>query len=340
MTIKNVLLTGATGYIATHTWIELLRAGYRVVGIDNLCNSSAKVLERIAMVTSQTPVFVQGDVRDRVLVDKVLRDHDIDAVVHFAALKAVGESVSMPLSYYTNNLGSLIALCEAMEAAGIYTLVFSSSATVYGNPHTVPIQEDFPLSATNPYGQTKLMSEQILRDVERANPKWRIGYLRYFNPVGAHESGLLGEDPRGIPNNLMPYVARVAAGKLERLNVFGGDYPTPDGTGVRDYIHVVDLATGHLRALDYLATAGEGITVNLGTGQGYSVLEVVAAYEKAAGRPIPYTIAARRTGDIATCYANPSLAEEKLGWRAERSLEDMCRDSWRWQSTYPNGFDD
>ncbi|HVL09229.1 MAG TPA: UDP-glucose 4-epimerase GalE [Burkholderiaceae bacterium] len=338
--MQTVLLTGATGYIATHTWIELLQAGYRVVGIDNLCNSSPRVLDRIETVTGVKPVFVQGDVRDRALLDRILRDHAIEAVVHFAALKAVGESVSMPLAYYDNNLGSLLTLCQAMESAGIYTLVFSSSATVYGNPHTVPILEDFPLSATNPYGQTKLMCEQILRDLEHANKKWRIGYLRYFNPVGAHESGLLGEDPRGIPNNLMPYVARVAAGKLERLSVFGGDYPTPDGTGVRDYIHVVDLARGHLRALDYLAGAEHGITVNLGTGQGYSVLDVVAAYEKASGRPIPYAIVARRAGDIATCYANPALAEQLLGWRAEKTLDDMCRDSWRWQSTYPDGFSD
>jgi UDP-glucose 4-epimerase len=336
---NTVLLTGATGYIATHTWIELLRAGYRVLGIDNLCNSSINVLERVEKVTGQKPVFVQGDVRDRQLLDNVLREHQVEAVVHFAALKAVGESVSMPLSYYDNNLGSLLTLCQAMEAADVYKLVFSSSATVYGNPHTVPIREDFPLSATNPYGQTKLMAEQILRDLEHANPAWRVGYLRYFNPVGAHESGLLGEDPRGIPNNLMPYVARVAAGKLERLNVFGGDYPTPDGTGVRDYIHVVDLALGHLRALDYLSSATEGFTVNLGTGQGYSVLEVVAAYEKAAERPIPYAIVGRRPGDIATCYADPARAHSLLGWRAERTLDDMCRDSWRWQSAYPNGFD-
>lgn len=338
--MQTVLLTGATGYIATHTWIELLQSGYRVIGIDNLCNSSPKVLDRIETVTGMKPVFVQGDVRDRALLDQIFRDHAIEAVVHFAALKAVGESVSMPLAYYDNNLGSLLTLCQAMEAAGVYTLVFSSSATVYGNPHTVPILEDFPLSATNPYGQTKLMCEQILRDLEHANKKWRIGYLRYFNPVGAHESGLLGEDPRGIPNNLMPYVARVAAGKLERLSVFGGDYPTPDGTGVRDYIHVVDLARGHLRALDYLASAECGITVNLGTGQGYSVLDVVGAYERASGRPIPYAIGARRAGDIAICYANPALAERLLGWRAEKTLDDMCRDSWRWQSAYPDGFSD
>ena len=338
MSITTVLLTGATGYIATHTWIELLQAGYQVVGLDNLCNSSPKVLGRIETVTGIKPVFIEGDVRDRALLDRVLEDHAIQAVVHFAALKAVGESVSMPLAYYDNNLGGLLTLCQAMEAADIYTLVFSSSATVYGNPHTVPIREDFPLSATNPYGQTKLMSEQILRDMEVANKKWRIGYLRYFNPVGAHESGLLGEDPRGIPNNLMPYVARVAAGKLERLSVFGGDYPTPDGTGVRDYIHVVDLARGHLRALDYLDGADTGLTVNLGTGQGYSVLEVVAAYQRASGRPIPYAIVARRAGDIATCYADPTLAQRLLGWRAEKTLDDMCRDSWRWQSAFPNGF--
>lgn len=340
MPIKTVLLTGATGYIATHTWIELLNAGYQVVGIDNLCNSSIKVLDRIRTVTGVEPVFVEGDVRDRGLLDRILREYGIEAAIHFAALKAVGESVSMPLDYYDNNLGGLVTLCQAMEAANIHALVFSSSATVYGNPHTVPIQENFPLSATNPYGQTKLMCEQILRDLEHANPAWRIGYLRYFNPVGAHESGLLGEDPRGVPNNLMPYVAKVAGGKLERLRVFGGDYPTPDGTGVRDYIHVTDLARGHLCALDYLSGATEGITVNLGTGQGYSVLDVVSAYAKASGKPIPYDIVDRRAGDIAECYADPAYAHTALGWRAEKTLDDMCQDSWRWQSAYPNGFND
>lgn len=340
MPIKTVLLTGATGYIATHTWIELLNAGYQVVGIDNLCNSSIKVLDRIRTVTGVDPVFVDGDVRDRGLLDRILQEYGIEAAIHFAALKAVGESVSMPLAYYDNNLGGLVTLCQAMEAANIHTLVFSSSATVYGNPQTVPIQENFPLSATNPYGQTKLMCEQILRDLEHANPAWRIGYLRYFNPVGAHESGLLGEDPRGVPNNLMPYVAKVAGGKLERLRVFGGDYPTPDGTGVRDYIHVTDLARGHLCALDYLAGATESITVNLGTGQGYSVLDVVSAYAKASGKPIPYDIVDRRAGDIAECYADPAYAHATLGWRAEKTLDDMCQDSWRWQSAYPNGFND
>ncbi len=334
----TLLLTGATGYIASHTWVALLAAGYHVVGLDNLSNSNRAVVERIATISGQTPDFVEGDVRDRALLDRLFAERKIGGAIHFAALKAVGESVTQPLAYYDNNLNGLLTLCAAMQAADVKTLVFSSSATVYGNPHTVPIREEFPLSATNPYGQTKLMGEQILRDLERADPHWRIGYLRYFNPVGAHESGLIGEDPGGVPNNLMPYVAQVAAGRRERLMVFGGDYPTPDGTGVRDYIHVCDLADGHLAALRYLNERGEGMTVNLGTGRGYSVLEVVQAYRRASGKPIPYEIVARRPGDIASCYADPALAQRLLGWQARHDLDRMCADSWRWQSMNPLGF--
>lgn len=337
---ETLLLTGATGYIASHTWVALLHAGYHVIGLDNLCNSSPVVIERLAAITGKTPHFVQGDVRDRALLDRLFAEHRISGVIHFAALKAVGESVSQPLQYYSNNLDGLLTVCAAMGAAGVKQLVFSSSATVYGNPQTVPILEDFPLSATNPYGQTKLMGEQILRDLEKSDPAWRIAYLRYFNPVGAHESGLIGEDPRGIPNNLMPYVAQVAGGRREKLMVFGGDYPTPDGTGVRDYIHVCDLADGHLAALVYLRDQGRGMTVNLGTGRGYSVLEVVEAYQRASGRPVPYEIVARRPGDIASCYADPALANQLLGWRAQHGIERMCQDSWRWQSMNPRGFDD
>lgn len=336
---ETLLLTGATGYIASHTWVALLHAGYHVIGLDNLCNSSPVVIERLAAITGKTPHFVQGDVRDRALLDRLFAEHRISGVIHFAALKAVGESVSQPLQYYSNNLDGLLTVCAAMGAAGVKQLVFSSSATVYGNPQTVPILEDFPLSATNPYGQTKLMGEQILRDLEKSDPAWRIAYLRYFNPVGAHESGLIGEDPRGIPNNLMPYVAQVAGGRREKLMVFGGDYPTPDGTGVRDYIHVCDLADGHLAALVYLRDQGCGMTVNLGTGRGYSVLEVVEAYQRASGRPVPYEIVARRPGDIASCYADPALANQLLGWRAQHGIERMCQDSWRWQSMNPRGFD-
>lgn len=335
---ETLLLTGATGYIASHTWVALLDAGYDVVGLDNLCNSSRVVVDRIATITGKTPDFVEGDVRDRALLDRLFAQRRIGGVIHFAALKAVGESVAQPLAYYDNNLNGLLTLCAAMQAAQIRELVFSSSATVYGNPHKVPIREDFPLSATNPYGQTKLMSEQILRDLERADPAWRIAFLRYFNPVGAHRSGLIGEDPGGIPNNLMPYVAQVAGGRREKLMVFGGDYPTVDGTGVRDYIHVCDLADGHLAALRYLREQGQGLTVNLGTGRGYSVLEVVAAYQRASGRPIPYEIVGRRPGDIAACFADPSLAHELLGWRARHDIERMCADSWRWQSMNPLGF--
>ncbi|MCD9119445.1 UDP-glucose 4-epimerase GalE [Cupriavidus sp. UGS-1] len=334
----TLLLTGATGYIASHTWVALLAAGYDVVGLDNLSNSNRAVVDRIATISGKTPRFVEGDVRDRALLDRLFAEHKIGGAIHFAALKAVGESVAQPLAYYDNNLNGLLTLCASMQGAGVKTLVFSSSATVYGNPHAVPIREEFPLSATNPYGQTKLMGEQILRDLERADPHWRIGYLRYFNPVGAHESGLIGEDPGGVPNNLMPYVAQVAAGRRERLMVFGGDYPTPDGTGVRDYIHVCDLADGHLAALRYLNERGEGMTVNLGTGRGYSVLEVVEAYRRASGKSIPYEIVARRPGDIASCYADPALAQRLLGWQARHDLDRMCADSWRWQSMNPLGF--
>ncbi|REE94163.1 UDP-glucose 4-epimerase GalE [Cupriavidus plantarum] len=335
---ETLLLTGATGYIASHTWVALHNAGYNVIGLDNLCNSNRAVVERLARITGAEPNFVEGDVRDRALLDRLFREHKIAGAIHFAALKAVGESVNKPLAYYDNNLNGLLTLCAAMDAAEVRQLVFSSSATVYGNPHTVPILEDFPLSATNPYGQTKLMGEQILRDLELSNPAWKIGYLRYFNPVGAHESGLIGEDPGGIPNNLMPYVAQVAGGRREKLMVFGGDYPTVDGTGVRDYIHVSDLADGHLAALVYLRDKGQGMTVNLGTGRGYSVLEVVKAYERASGKPVPYQIVDRRPGDIASCYADPALAQSLLGWRARHDIDRMCEDSWRWQSMNPLGF--
>lgn len=335
---ETLLLTGATGYIASHTWVALLEAGFNVIGLDNLCNSNRVVIERIAAITGKAPHFVEGDVRDRALLDRLFATHPITGAIHFAALKAVGESVSKPIAYYDNNLNGLLTLCAAMAAANVKQLVFSSSATVYGNPHTVPILEDFPLSATNPYGQTKLMSEQILRDLEVSDPDWRIAYLRYFNPVGAHESGLIGEDPGGVPNNLMPYVAQVAGGRRETLMVFGGDYPTVDGTGVRDYIHVCDLAEGHLAALAGLRAQGRSLTVNLGTGRGYSVLEVVKAYERASGRPVPYEIVGRRPGDIASCYADPALAQSLLGWRARHDIDRMCEDSWRWQSMNPNGF--
>ncbi|CAG9179655.1 UDP-glucose 4-epimerase GalE [Cupriavidus respiraculi] len=335
---RTLLLTGATGYIASHTWVVLLNAGYDVIGLDNLSNSSRVVVERVAAITGKTPHFVEGDVRDRALLDRLFAEHGITGAIHFAALKSVGESVSQPLAYYDNNLNGLITLCAAMGAAGVRQLVFSSSATVYGNPASMPVREDFPLSATNPYGQTKLMGEQILRDLERSDPSWQLAYLRYFNPVGAHESGLIGEDPGGIPNNLMPYVAQVAGGRREKLMVFGGDYPTIDGTGVRDYIHVCDLAEGHLAALNYLQEQRKGVTVNLGTGRGYSVLEVVRAYERASGRPVPYEIVARRTGDIASCYADPGAARELLGWQARHDIDRMCADSWRWQSMNPLGF--
>ena len=329
--MQTILITGGAGYIGSHTCVELLDAGYDLVVIDNFSNSKPAVLDRVAQISGRAPTFMEVDIRDRGALRDVFRAHDIDAVIHFAGLKAVGESVAQPLRYYDNNISGSIALFEVMAESGVKTLVFSSSATVYGDPHSVPIREDFPLSATNPYGRSKLMLEEILRDLFHSDENWRIALLRYFNPVGAHASGMIGEDPNGIPNNLMPYITQVAIGKLAQLSVFGDDYPTPDGTGVRDYIHVVDLARGHLAALKALVGQPGVMTVNLGTGQGYSVLDMIRAFEQASGRPVPYRIAARRPGDVAQCYADASLADYLLGWRAERGLEAMCRDSWRWQ---------
>jgi len=333
-----VLLTGAAGFIGSHTWLALLSAGFRVVGLDDFSNSSPEVLKRIEKLSGATPDFVRGNVCDAATLDSVFTRERIDAVVHFAAFKAVGESTAKPLAYYANNIGGLLTLTQAMARHGCKTFVFSSSATVYGRPESLPIREDAPLSATNPYGATKLMGENILRDVERADPDWAIALLRYFNPVGAHESGLIGEDPRGIPNNLMPFVTQVAVGKRERLQVFGQDYDTVDGTGVRDYIHVMDLANGHADALRYLLREKRSITANLGTGRGHSVLEVVRAFERASGRPVPLDIVARRPGDVDATYADASLATTALGWRATRDLDAMCVDSWRWQSMNPNGL--
>jgi UDP-glucose 4-epimerase len=336
--MTTILLTGATGYIASHTWLALRAAGFAVVGVDNFANSSPEVLVRLQRLTGARCEFEQASVCDAAALDAVFARHRIDAVVHFAAHKAVGESVARPLDYYANNVGGLVTTCQTMLRHGVRRFVFSSSATVYGEPATLPIREDFPLAATNPYGQTKLIGEQVLRDLGRAEPAWQTACLRYFNPVGAHESGLIGEDPRDTPNNLMPYVAQVAVGRRAKLQVFGNDYPTPDGTGVRDYIHVVDLAEGHVAALQRLLDAPGSFTVNLGTGRGHSVLEVVHAYERASGRTIPYEIVARRPGDVAACWADPSLAAELLGWRAKHDLARMCADSWRWQQRNPNGY--
>ena len=329
--MQNILVTGGAGYIGSHTCVELLAAGHNLVVIDNFSNSKPAVLGRVEQISGRQVPFMEVDIRDRGALRDVFRQHAIDAVIHFAGLKAVGESVSQPLRYYDNNISGSIALFEVMAESGVKTLVFSSSATVYGDPHSVPIREDFPLSATNPYGRSKLILEDILRDLSRSDESWKIALLRYFNPVGAHESGIIGEDPNGVPNNLMPYIAQVAVGKLPQLSVFGDDYPTPDGTGVRDYIHVVDLARGHLAALEALSGKPGVMTVNLGTGQGYSVLDVVRAFEKASDRQVPYRIVPRRPGDVAQCYADPTLAHELLGWRAERGLDEMCSDSWRWQ---------
>ncbi|AOJ67938.1 MULTISPECIES: UDP-glucose 4-epimerase GalE [Burkholderia] len=334
----TILVTGGAGYIGSHTAVELLEHGYDVVIADNLVNSKREAIARIEKITGKTPAFHEVDVCDERALARVFDAHPITAAIHFAALKAVGESVAKPVEYYRNNLDGLLSLLRVMRERNVKRIVFSSSATVYGVPERSPIDETFPLSATNPYGQTKLIAEQILRDVELADPAWRVATLRYFNPVGAHESGLIGEDPAGIPNNLMPYVAQVAVGKLEKLRVFGSDYPTPDGTGVRDYIHVVDLARGHIAALDALERRDASLTVNLGTGRGYSVLEVVRAFEKASGRPVPYELVARRPGDVAECYANPAAAADIIGWKAERDLDRMCADHWRWQENNPRGF--
>jgi len=334
-----ILLTGATGYIGSHTWLELLLAGNRVIGLDNFINSSRLALARIESLAGQKLEFIEGDVCDRAFLETIFNQYPIKGVIHFAALKAVGESVTQPLRYYQNNLAGLLTLLEVMQAHDCQNFVFSSSATVYGDPSVVPINESSPVQPTNPYGQTKLMSEQVLRDLEASDPSWRVAYLRYFNPVGAHESGLIGEDPRGIPNNLTPLVARVAAGRMPELKVYGDNWSTPDGTGVRDYIHVVDLAQAHVKAVEYLLAGRDSLTVNLGTGQGYSVMDVLKAYSDVVGRPIPYQVVDRRPGDIATCYADPSLAEKLLGWKARRNLDQMCADSWRWQSQNPMGYE-
>jgi len=334
----RVLVTGGAGYIGSHTCVEMLQAGMELVVVDNLSNSKEESLRRVRAISGRELGFVQADLRDRAALDAIFAEWRFDAVVHFAGLKAVGESVAKPLDYYENNIGGTLTLCQAMAAAGVKNIVFSSSATVYGDPASVPIREDFPLAATNPYGRTKLFIEEILRDQQIADPGWNVILLRYFNPVGAHPSGRIGEDPNGIPNNLMPYVAQVAIGRLAQLRVFGNDYPTPDGTGVRDYIHVVDLARGHLAALTKLESNPGLLVCNLGTGRGYSVLEMVAAFARASGRSIPYQIVDRRPGDIATCYADPALALAELGWRAEYGIDDMVRDAWNWQSQNPQGY--
>ncbi len=333
-----ILVTGGAGYIGSHTVVELMAAGHELLILDNFSNSSPKVLERIEQISGKRPAVIDGDIRDAALLEKLFATYPIKSVIHFAGLKAVGESVEQPMRYYDNNVVGSLRLFEAMAKAGVYRLVFSSSATVYGDPHTVPIDEGFPLQATNPYGRSKLVIEDMLRDIGLADAQWRVALLRYFNPVGAHVSGLIGEDPQGIPNNLMPYVAQVAVGRRAELSVFGSDYATPDGTGVRDYIHVVDLARGHLAALNALEKQTGVVPINLGTGQGYSVLDVVAAFEKASGKKVPYRLVDRRPGDVAACYADPTRARELLGWSAAMNIETMCTDAWRWQSANPQGF--
>ncbi|MGG7603044.1 UDP-glucose 4-epimerase GalE [Massilia sp. BKSP1R2A-1] len=329
----KILVTGGMGYIGSHTVVELQQAGHDVVVVDNLSNAVVSVQERVQKITGTPFVFEEADIRDRAAMERIFAAHKVEAVIHFAGLKAVGESVAQPLRYYDNNVNGSVILFETMAKFGVKSLVFSSSATVYGDPASVPIREDFPLSATNPYGRSKLMIEDILRDLAKAEPDWRIALLRYFNPVGAHESGLIGEEPSGIPNNLVPYIAQVANGQREKLSVFGGDYPTPDGTGLRDYIHVVDLAIGHVKTLDRLAKGPGIVTYNLGTGRGNSVLEMVRAFEQACGRKIAYQIVDRRPGDVAKCYADPAKAREELGWTAERDVAQMCADVWRYQTT-------
>ncbi|QYF93685.1 UDP-glucose 4-epimerase GalE [Massilia sp. PAMC28688] len=328
----KILVTGGLGYIGSHTCVELVKAGYEPVALDNLSNAQIGVRDRVRQITGQPLAFINADIRDRAALDAAFSAHQFGAVIHFAGLKAVGESVAQPLRYYDNNVAGSVNLFEAMQAHGVTSLIFSSSATVYGDPDSVPIEETFPLRATNPYGRSKLMIEDILRDLAVAQPDWRIGILRYFNPVGAHESGLIGEEPNGIPNNLMPFIAQVAEGRREMLSVYGTDYPTPDGTGVRDYIHVVDLSIGHVKTLERLKQGAGVVTYNLGTGRGNSVLEMIRAFEQASGKSVPYRLVERRPGDIAACYADPRRAESELGWSAKRDIAQMCADTWRWQS--------
>jgi len=335
-----ILVTGGAGYIGSHTCVELLNAGYEVIVVDNLINSSQKALERVQEITGKKLTFYKVDLLDKAALDNIFQKENIESVIHFAGLKAVGESVSMPLEYYHNNITGTIMLCQVMQKYGVKDIVFSSSATVYGNPETVPIKEDFPLSATNPYGRTKLIIENLLKDLYVSDNSWNIIMLRYFNPIGADKSGRIGEDPKNIPNNLMPYITQVAVGKLEYLGVFGNDYDTHDGTGVRDYIHVTDLATGHLKALEKLNEKPGVLVYNLGTGKGYSVLDMVKNFEKVSGRTIKYKILPRRPGDIAICYADPSKAKLELGWETIRDIDEMCEDSWRWQKNNPNGYND
>lgn len=335
-----ILVTGGAGYIGSHTVLALLEAGQNVLVLDNFCNANKKSLERVSALTGKALQWIEGDIRDAALLDDVFSQHEIDSVIHFAGLKAVGESVQKPLDYFDNNVNGTLVLCSAMSRADVKKIVFSSSATVYGDPASVPIQENFPTAATNPYGRSKLMVEEILQDLAVSDPQWRISVLRYFNPVGAHDSGMIGEDPNGIPNNLVPFVSQVAIGRREVLSVFGNDYDTSDGTGVRDYIHVTDLAKGHLMALDYLSRHDGMHTFNLGTGKGYSVLEVVQAFEKASDRKVAYEFHPRRAGDIARCYADPTHAERVLGWTAEFGIEKMMADTWRWQQKNPNGYSD
>lgn len=335
----KILVTGGAGFIASHTNVELLNAGYDVVVVDNLVNSSRESVARVEELTGKKISFYEEDLLNEKAIDAIFEKENIDSVIHFAALKAVGESCQIPLRYFDNNLTGTLNLLKVMEKHGVKSIVFSSSATVYGKPESVPIREDFPLSVSNPYGRTKLIIEDMLRDIYKSDNEWDIALLRYFNPIGAHESGMIGENPHGIPNNLLPYVAKVAAGQLECVNVFGDDYDTPDGTGVRDYIHVVDLATGHIKALEKLVTHPGLVTYNLGTGVGYSVLDIIKNFEKACGKEIPYKITPCRPGDIDMCYADPTKAKEELGWEATRSIDKMCEDAWRWQTKNPNGYE-
>ncbi len=334
----RILVTGGAGYIGSHTCILLIEAGYDIVVFDNFCNASKESIARVEKIVGKTIPLIEGDIRYKEDLNRVFESYTIDAVIHFAGLKAVGESVEKPLEYYDNNIYGTLVLCQVMAAHGCKSIVFSSSATVYGDPHSTPIKEDFPLSATNPYGRSKLFIEEMLRDLYVSDPEWKIVLLRYFNPIGAHESGTIGEDPNGIPNNLLPFIAQTAIGTRACLSVFGDDYDTVDGTGVRDYIHVMDLADGHVKALDKMSTFTEIMTINLGTGKGYSVLEVLKAFEAACGKKVPYSIAPRRAGDITTCFADPTYAKAVLGWEAQRGINEMCKDSWRWQSNNPQGY--